>query len=103
MIELNATVDKVTRRIIERSVPGRRRYLDMMDRESERHTNRNALSCSNLAHGFAASEADKPAIAGGRAAARNRRLVGFGSSKAMRQVRARQGIAVGVALALAVH
>ncbi|MDP9056481.1 MAG: phosphogluconate dehydratase [Pseudomonadota bacterium] len=68
MTELNATVDKVTRRIIERSAPGRRRYLDLMDRESERHTSRNALSCSNLAHGFAAAEADKPAIAGGRAA-----------------------------------
>ncbi len=67
MTELNATIAKVTRRIIERSAPGRRRYLDLMDREGERHTNRNALSCSNLAHGFAASEEDKPAIAGGRA------------------------------------
>ena len=67
MAALNATVDTVTRRIIARSAPGRRRYLDLIDRESERHTSRAALSCSNLAHGFAAAEGDKPAIAGGRA------------------------------------
>ncbi len=67
MAALNATVDKVTRRIIERSAPGRQRYLDLMDRESERHTSRSALSCSNLAHGFAAAEGDKAAIAAGRA------------------------------------
>ena len=67
MTELNATIAKVTRRIIERSAPGRRRYLDLMDRESERCTSRSALSCSNLAHGFAAAEGDKPAIASGRA------------------------------------
>ena len=67
MTELNAIVAKVTRRIIERSAPGRRRYLDLMDRESERYTSRSSLSCSNLAHGFAAAEGDKPAIAGGSA------------------------------------
>ena len=39
-----------------------------MEREGERHPDRNALSCSNLAHGFAASLEDKPAIASGRAA-----------------------------------
>ena len=37
-----------------------------MEREAERFPNRNALSCSNLAHGFAASLEDKPAIKSGR-------------------------------------
>jgi phosphogluconate dehydratase len=68
MTELNPTVARVTRRITGRSAPGRRRYLDLIEREGGRHTGRNFLSCSNLAHGFAAAEGDKPAIAGGRTA-----------------------------------
>jgi len=68
MTELHATVARVTARIVERSAPHRRRYLDLMDREADKHGNRNFLSCSNLAHGFAASEGDKPAIAAGKAA-----------------------------------
>ena len=62
---LNATLARVTARIIERSRPTRQRYLDLIAREGERHTGRNFLSCSNLAHGFAASEGDKPSIAQG--------------------------------------
>ena len=68
MTTLHPTVERVTARIVERSAPHRRRYLDLMDREADKHGNRNFLSCSNLAHGFAASEADKPAIAGGKSA-----------------------------------
>ncbi len=64
---LHPTIARVTARIIDRSRPGRQRYLDLMDREAERHPDRTALSCSNLAHGFAAALEDKPAIAGGRA------------------------------------
>jgi phosphogluconate dehydratase len=37
-----------------------------MEREAERFPNRGALSCSNLAHGFAAALDDKPAIKNGR-------------------------------------
>ena len=62
---LNPVVARVTQRIIERSRPGRQRYLDLIAVEGERHTGRGFLSCSNLAHGFAASEGDKPAIAQG--------------------------------------
>ena len=64
---MHATVEAVTRRIIERSAPGRRRFLDFIARERETGLNRDRLSCSNLAHGFAAAEGDKPAIRGGRA------------------------------------
>ncbi|MFM5923173.1 MAG: phosphogluconate dehydratase [Novosphingobium sp.] len=66
MTRLNPTVERVTERIIAKSKDGRRRYLDLMEREAERFPNRNALSCSNLAHGFAAAEGDKGAIAHGR-------------------------------------
>ncbi len=67
MNNLNPAIARVTQRIIERSRDSRRRYLDLMDREGERHGKRSFLSCSNLAHGFAAAEADKPAILSGGA------------------------------------
>ncbi|MEP7221572.1 MAG: phosphogluconate dehydratase [Novosphingobium sp.] len=63
---LHPAIERVTARIIERSKPGRTLYLDLMEREGDRHGSRTALSCSNLAHGFAAAEGDKPAIAAGR-------------------------------------
>src|SRR5688572_7718140 len=59
---LNATVAAVTDRIIERSRASRSRYLDLMAAEAERGISRPRLSCGNLAHGFAASGEDKPAI-----------------------------------------
>ena len=66
MTKLHPTVERVTARIIDKSQDSRRRYLDLMDREAERFPGRGALSCSNLAHGFAAALEDKPAIASGR-------------------------------------
>ncbi len=68
MNKLHPAVERVTARIIDRSRDSRRRYLDLMDREGERFPNRNALSCSNLAHGFAAALEDKGAIKSGRGA-----------------------------------
>jgi phosphogluconate dehydratase len=68
MTKLNPTVERVTQRIIDKSKDSRRRYLDLMEREAERFPNRNALSCSNLAHGFAAALEDKSAIKSGRGA-----------------------------------
>ncbi len=68
MSNLNPVIERVTARIIAKSADSRRRYLDLMDREAERFPNRNALSCSNLAHGFAASLEDKGAIKSGRGA-----------------------------------
>ena len=65
MSKLHPAVERVTARIIDRSRDSRRRYLELMDREGERFPNRNALSCSNLAHGFAAALEDKGAIKSG--------------------------------------
>ncbi len=67
MSNLSPVVARVTDRIIERSKPSRGRYLDMVGRERDRHSDRSFLSCSNLAHGFAAAGDDKPAIATGGA------------------------------------
>ena len=59
---LHSTIAAVTDRIIERSRPTRRRYLDLMAEQKERGINRPRLSCGNFAHGFAASGEDKEAI-----------------------------------------
>jgi phosphogluconate dehydratase len=59
---LHPTIASVTDRIIERSKPTRRRYLDLMAEQKERGINRPRLSCGNFAHGFAASGEDKDAI-----------------------------------------
>src|SRR3954452_24210221 len=59
---LNPTVAAVTTRIIERSKPTRRRYLDLMAQQKERGISRPRMSCGNFAHGFAASGEDKAAI-----------------------------------------
>jgi phosphogluconate dehydratase len=67
MTELNETVAAVTRRIIERSAPTRRAYLDLVERQRAAGTGRPRLSCGNLAHGFAAAEEDKATIRGGNA------------------------------------
>jgi len=68
MTKLHPAIERVTQRIIDKSQDSRRRYLDLMDREGERFPNRNVLSCSNLAHGFAAALEDKGAIKSGRGA-----------------------------------
>ena len=60
---LNPTIARVTDRIIERSKPTRRRYLDLMAEQQERGMSRPRMSCGNFAHGFAASGEDKEAIA----------------------------------------
>lgn len=65
MTDLHPTIATVTDRIIARSAPRRAAYLDLMDRQREAGTNRGNLSCGNLAHGFAASGEDKPAIRSG--------------------------------------
>ncbi len=67
MTKLHPVVAEVTDRIIRRSAETRRAYLDFIAREGEAGTARGNLSCGNLAHGFAASGDDKPAIRGGAA------------------------------------
>ena len=66
MSTLNPAVARVTERIVARSRDSRGRYLDLMEREADKHGGREFLSCSNLAHGFAAALEDKPAIAAAR-------------------------------------
>ncbi|MGB7410495.1 MAG: phosphogluconate dehydratase, partial [Sphingopyxis granuli] len=65
MTTLHPAVAAVTDRIVRRSAERRAAYLALMQRQRDAGTNRGALSCSNLAHGFAAAEQDKPAIRGG--------------------------------------
>src|SRR6476661_4180039 len=59
---LNSNVAAVTDRIIERSRPTRRRYLELMADQKDRGMTRPRMSCGNFAHGFAAAEEDKEAI-----------------------------------------
>ena len=62
MSKLHPTVANVTDRIIERSRPTRRRYLDLMAEQKDKGINRPRLSCGNFAHGFAGSGEDQDAI-----------------------------------------
>jgi phosphogluconate dehydratase len=66
MSTLNPAVARVTERIAAKSRDSRTRYLDLMEREADKHGSRDFLSCSNLAHGFAAALEDKDSIATGR-------------------------------------
>jgi phosphogluconate dehydratase len=64
MAQLNPTIERVTARIIERSKPGRTRYLDMIRAEGERHGERNQFfGCSNLAHAYAGAGEDQHKLA----------------------------------------
>ncbi len=57
------SLTEITDRIIERSRDSRRNYLDRIDEMRRQGPLRGSLSCSNLAHGFAAcSEDDKQAL-----------------------------------------
>jgi len=61
--KIHAVVGAVTERIRERSAPGRADYLQRMEVARHRGSARAGLSCTNLAHGFAASQAaDKEAL-----------------------------------------
>ncbi|MGV3769096.1 MAG: phosphogluconate dehydratase, partial [Sphingobium phenoxybenzoativorans] len=62
MTDLHPIVAAVTERIVKRSAPRRRKYLDLIERGRDAGTNRDQLSCGNLAHGFAASGEDKAVI-----------------------------------------
>ena len=55
---LHPVVDAVTQRIIQRSKPSRTAYLAHLDAARMKGVQRGALSCTNLAHGFAAFPAN---------------------------------------------
>src|SRR5579859_5415575 len=61
--QVHAQVRAVTERIRDRSAPGRADYLERTDAARRQGSVRAGLSCTNLAHGFAASDAtDKEAL-----------------------------------------
>jgi phosphogluconate dehydratase len=63
MPTMNARVVEVTERIRRRSHEARTDYLARMERAKHQGTARTGLSCTNLAHGFAASDVnDKEAL-----------------------------------------
>jgi phosphogluconate dehydratase len=65
VMPLNPVVAKVTARIAERSREARARYLERIDAARGEGPHRGHLSCSNLAHGFAAcNPSDKAALRG---------------------------------------
>ena len=60
---LNATVARVTERIVERSKPVRRPYLARMAKARDEGTHRAHLTCGNQAHAYAAmTDADKAVL-----------------------------------------
>ena len=64
---LDSRIAKVTDRIRNRSADTRGRYLERLRAAAETGPVRAHLSCSNQAHAYAAMEADKDALAEGRA------------------------------------
>lgn len=63
---LHPTVAAVTERVVCRSAPSRRAYLDAMDRSRAGRKARTHLGCANVAHVVAAMGEDKPAILAAR-------------------------------------
>lgn len=59
MVSPHRTLTEVTRRIVERSRPTRLAYLARIDAAQGRFPARGALSCANLAHGFAGLEGNE--------------------------------------------
>src|SRR5207342_3863248 len=66
MMSLHPVLERVTRRIAERSQATRADYLARMDAARESTPARARLGCGNLAHGFAAAGEDKPRLRGAR-------------------------------------
>jgi phosphogluconate dehydratase len=65
---LHDTLHRVTQRVIERSKPARSAYLDLIRREGEAMGERNAVSCSNLAHAYAGALEDQATLVNGKGA-----------------------------------
>jgi len=65
--QLHARIGEVTERIAKRSLETRQRYLDQVRVYGQRQPRRAHLSCGNLAHGFAACDADDKEALGGEA------------------------------------
>ena len=64
MSKLHSRIIEITKRISERSINSRNKYLrNIISMEENIDTNRNAISCSNMAHAVAAApSSDKASI-----------------------------------------
>ena len=65
-MSVHPAIAQVTDRIRERSRGTRQNYLAHIDAARRDTPHRFGLGCGNLAHGFAGTEGDKPALKGGR-------------------------------------
>jgi phosphogluconate dehydratase len=63
-MSIHPVIDAVTARIRTRSADSRAAYLARIDAARGRGPARGAISCGNLAHGFAAAGEDKPVLRG---------------------------------------
>ncbi|MFS0771252.1 phosphogluconate dehydratase [Sphingomonas sp. 1P08PE] len=59
---MNPAVLAVTDRIVERSRPTRRAYLDLIERERAAAIRRPAMGCANIAHAYAGTDEDRDAL-----------------------------------------
>ncbi len=77
MVSPHSQLLKVTQRVVERSKPTREAYLARIDHAQGKFPARGALSCANLAHGFAGLEGNDKLVdqADPRAEHRHRVLV----------------------------
>ncbi len=66
-MSLHPVIERVTARIRERSATTRSAYLARLSAARSEGRSRSRLSCGNLAHAFAASGEDKPALRASRA------------------------------------
>ncbi|MCK0099861.1 phosphogluconate dehydratase [Qipengyuania sp. S6317L1] len=66
MSNLNPVIERVTKRIIERSQSSRDTFLELMKREADRLPERSQVSCSVLAHAFAGAQEDQEALKNNR-------------------------------------
>ncbi len=63
---LQAGVAAVTERIVARSRPSRRAYLDLIERQRDTATPRSQLGCANLAHAYAGTSEDRDTMKAGQ-------------------------------------
>ena len=64
---LNATIQDVTQRIVERSKPTRAAYLEKIERAATNGPRRAHLTCGNQAHAYAAMGSDQNKLINGKA------------------------------------
>jgi phosphogluconate dehydratase len=66
MMPLHPELSAVTDRIIERSAPGRRAYLDLIEAARASGDDRARLGCANLAHAYAGTDEQRDQMRDGR-------------------------------------